>query len=754
MLKTEQNTNIIKEEGTTDVQIESYNLLENTAVFPLKNQVPKEIFSRQYMIYSNTITPNGEGDYTVTAVIDPYEALFGNFANTTKLNKFINSFSYFRSDIDIEIIIEAPISTFGFYTAYWFPFSFSETPDSGRLYEGLNWTHFVQGNSGYGSIADNESMTLHIPFQHYLSALPVQGNQSSRLFDNYLTKLGRLDITFHAADQINNAGNPTVGLRVFATPRNTVLSGPVHITEAPVMRAQSSNYVDKMKTANLLINASSAAYKAATSSPMYQDAKDSFCSMTGLCSNENNTAAEGNERKGVRQCLYGDTSALTIQPSFQILGDYSPVTPVSTQLISVPDIGPDLYEMCRRWSYAGDGLISKTGSVNHPLFYVHPEYNTPGYPNMERKAGYIPFFQRFFRYWRGSLEYKIIIFAPPLITARVQVMIQMPYVDLVPLVAESESIGDMITYTATTRGTTELAFTVPFIYPEAWRPTGRMSDFEASNNLKFIVRAFPYTSPEPTTLVPYLVLWRTGSDFLFSGLKSAGDTLQAAPPVSRRPPKKFVKGKMIAQGLFNGPEESQPLGDGSPLPQPLHVNRACTGSLAKIMSRASTRVATANSFANPGKGIRDANDWVEVDIFDQLSMLYVFWSGSLSFKANFSDQVPSNDVFIGSVATNQYTDPGVELGDYRSGNAVQIIDKDIWPLIEVTVPFFCKLACSPVHDFTESSRTVQPDILTIVDTSQSVIPTQHVLVTPGHDFGLYILWPPPLDKRLPQYQLI
>jgi len=485
-----------------------------------------------------------------------------------------------------------------------------------------------------------------------------------------------------------------------------------------------------------------------------------------------------NERKSVRQQVFGNTSVVTqTSNGYQNLGDRMNTVTYPDSLTGGFSGESDLYGLCRRWfvqrriniPFAPPTTLAHVAvlkprpfmaqgtNINPPVTAIQAEYNT----------GFTAFFQRYFRYWRGSFEYKFLVYAPPTITAKFVVMIDWDGGEITPAFDRTDVGSKQVAY-FTVRGTTEFNLSVPFLRKTAWATCG--SDV-LNGPEPVITFRLVSSSPELSTnhYIPVVIMKRAGSDFRFRSLTTGGAMTEEGLQLSA------TKQLAVKQGYVNNTqmpdvdEEVVMWGE----TEPAFEHQAFLGSVPDMMNRHSSRLPEEWA-ARPGWWLSQsqytstasifASSFAERDIFDQLACLYALQSGSFRVKAGF-DRSGQDSLILASMLQETYDpnfDPDLSTWVTKMGDGMQAVVPGIWPVVEVEVPFY-----SPINLYSHE-RHHTPDVdwrKPLVDdplplwvddlkAGQTPIPEPgQCFITPGDDFAFHVLRPPPNPAHLPEFRV-
>jgi len=125
-----------------------------------------------------------------------------------------------------------------------------------------------------------------------------------------------------------------------------------------------------------------------------------------------------------------------------------------------------IYPMSQKWcQLSGDFDITKTLQCVPGITPGTSGPQTVYYPTR------LAFFAWGFKYWNGTLRYKIVVNSSPLVRGRLGVHVLSPG-SAVP--GTFKTNGSVISYIMEVAGTTEIEFDVPFLHLEPWRPVTKV----------------------------------------------------------------------------------------------------------------------------------------------------------------------------------------------------------------------------------------------------------------------------------------
>ena len=734
---------------------------------------PLEILSRQYVLGRFTVTGG-----TLSSSNFGFHSIYEKHSLPRTI---IDKFKYFRCDgIKFDISVSSPIAASGFLVAYWYP---APPQNTGLpIFVRRNkWEAFIPNGAAVVALSESESTCLEVrwqaPFKFVRSkTLPTSPTFVYPSVGDQLKTMGTLYYNLPHIYVVDSDASPSITLRIFASyinprlqaPRSTyagaaVVEGHSERTSisatAAAVGATLANIGMHMTADNIktFMNGWSAANKTfKDAQTLYQETNDIMF--------PDKDEPQGSHMS-VRQSVWGDTSSLRPECKILNLGDNSNMMPVDRNDTALDD-DVDIYDLCKRWQYAGDWAydMTKDGTANGVGHRIGPA---------ESPEGYLQFFSRFFRFWRGSMHIKLMFFGSPLITYNALIAVQPTNRRMDVDDDTLGQLGDVITNNVTLRGTTVVDVIVPFMRPSSWERINTLETFSIS------VDVWPIGSTQGDSndvKLPILMLVRAGEDFRFRGLQS--------PSLVKLEGKTYQEGNLeidlphntafpVVQGhgLLDHADSVMDISDGNIVP--LYEYQAFKGSLKDMITRCSTR--PSNAFLRPpGRNIMDAPTLVSMqiqlansDIFDWIATMYVGYSGSTRIKAQFEpDPGGSNpdDLAIYMESFSRLPDTassGREVGSLRGGDGCYRTKLAVWPIIETEIPYFNIWPWSGVStwtyvaEFTDSSvdytMSLVEDPNAAIITGQGETPAlaNDSMVQAGNDFAFHILLPPLSSSILP-----
>jgi len=350
----------------------------------------------------------------------------------------------------------------------------------------------------------------------------------------------------------------------------------------------------------------------------------------------------------------------------------------------------------------------------------------------------INYMAQYFRMWRGSIRLTFVIFSTPFISARYNIVVRWGGMAPVGLVG-NELVNDV-----TVRGTTRVDITVPFLSADQWIPTWCQMpggyDYQAIFPAVYIKEQSPAVSVGDITASPVMVMYESaGDDFEFRSFCNPNPLKTVSIEDG------YERQMRIAE--FSKQEVS---GDGSTCGYPYSTDTEMT--FTDITRRWCNRNTDAlapgpvytSGLATPGA-------------FDQISSLFVYWSGQTKFKLTCATTSTMNcwhtDVHFSNVAS------AAELCARPEDGMVNVWT-DLTRVLEYTTPFLATTSFLPIPRLSfPITWTSWRSVLSLDrqvwsgklhDEHNAIVTPLRAYVAGGDDFSFYFMLPPPLLAAWPQ----
>lgn len=346
----------------------------------------------------------------------------------------------------------------------------------------------------------------------------------------------------------------------------------------------------------------------------------------------------------------------------------------------------------------------------------------------------INYMAQYFRMWRGSIRLTFVIFSTPFISARYNFVVRWGGATPVGLVG-NELVNDI-----TVRGTTRVDITVPFLAADQWLPTWCQMpggyDYSVNFPAVFIKEQSPAVSVGDISAAPVMLIY-----------ESAGDDFEFRSLCNPNPVKDYSYERQMRIAEFSKQEVS---GDGGACVYPYSSDTEMT--FTDITRRWCNRNTDALS---PGpvytSGIATAG------AFDQISCLFVYWSGQTKFKLTCATSSTMNcwhtDVHFPSITSAADRCARPEDGMVN-------VWTDLTRVLEFTAPQLATTSFLPIPRLASSitwnswrsvdalPRQVWSGFLH--DENNAIVVPSRAYVAGGEDFTFYFMLPPPVLNVWPQ----
>ena len=735
-------------------------LHKNRSIFPVsyENYEPME---RSYLIDSREVQTGSS--YTLY----PFAALLNENLMPSKI---ASKFTYFRANVSIKIQMIASMTTYGVVNAWTVPLR----SDERACYEDIALTNTLNfktwsGHSGMTlAIADQEGVEFALPWSTPETAYKLGGpNIYDKLADLYALNI----VGAKVSNVTPGVVSPVVHLQVYARFTDVVLMGPTSKTTlatpvANLLYTHPESTLEDMPTDPVCkavgqmetVAAAITGIEALRSNmnqinrmtqgmqSLYSDGQKFYESFTqeqeGLHPEMGETG-QSNQRSGVKQSVYGDISSLYQSNSYANLGDHANEITVHPDFVADTQVEHDVYTLQRQW-FVNRMFLSMAGQ-DWVAFAVHP---SPGQdigivgPDDEIDAGYLPFFSRFYRYWRGNIDYRLQFFGSDLLTARILINVFFSKESLgtaPPTTAELiEQSGDVYSKTMTVRGTAEVEFSVPYVRQYIWSDLNNFEDCQYVT--VSILDIVPDTVEAIRTTIPMYLSYRAGENFQYSSYN--GGILTATPALA------------VGQGLINGENSSTSctIFDGTTAPSTCMAYRGSTGSIYNLLLRPSAVYTPDDYDAPPGQytgGSDVTSEWGQSfntsRSLDKFASLFLYYTGSVRHKMYFRDFGELN-VLSATLENISETSFIVGGSPYRAEYGQHATEATIWPLLEFESPYINTYAASQTYLARGGTVPSIPNPLRVLlhDSDQGNVASPVVqYVSIGKDFRFYFSLPPP-----------
>jgi hypothetical protein len=357
--------------------------------------------------------------------------------------------------------------------------------------------------------------------------------------------------------------------------------------------------------------------------------------------------------------------------------------------------------------------------------------------------GRIGYMSQCFRMWRGSIDYTIVFFSSPFISARFNIIVSWGKT------APTGTVGNEIVKDVTIRGTTIVHVTMPFLSPAQWGSTywvSHPSKDETTPQIYIKVIEPPVNPGDVQCSIPYVVFERAGSDFEFRSLMA---------PTRVITPEEQYTGQMQVSRLMG--EEVTGAGGIPPQPNAAEGERTILQLCQRWSGRHTSSTYSHEPF--PIKGPLAVAGSIHVGVFDTISSLFCFWSGQIRIKASLASGAP--DMICWHIPGYLTTSVGgVDLCQKPEDGMVNI-DPALTKVLDCTSPFLADTQYLPVFSVgplavlnnlafaSVGSFNRQQWIGFPHDQDGTFITFDQFYISGGDDYTLYLPLPPCVQSYWP-----
>lgn len=661
--ENEQNT------GIAIVETEKKAFMQmNENVIDLNNQfvnsTPKDMAERQYMIFSADVAPS-------TQELDVHHLLI------TEIEGFLKSFKYYRAGVKIVMNIVSVPQIYGYGILSWLP----QVKPTDPSYNGD--PQFMM-NTVLFSLSSQDVVEYHIPWICPKPYIKIG-----------TTDMANVILRIPVLERLSEAVPSTVRIQIWANFEDFDCMGPqAQSGERGIMPVVEYGEPISSSIGTTLALSSLSATMAVREiynmvvgtskvTDMVTKTYKSAQQVQEMVRKKTDLSRDQGEGTSVKMSPYGDLSSISTQNASTYLGEER--MPLYHSL----DIGS-----CEEY-FSMASLLSNPSLVGRYTL-------TSGTFNINLDplggVGYFSFMAKFFRFWRGSINYSFHFFTSPLISSRFTLQLS----------EFGAGYGDTFTEVLPVRGDVTYKFNVPYMWTTPWHFT----DVPQERKLLLTTLSPPVGSTDRVAKV-FLVIYRTaGEDFAFSSQRAFNASASAQSMV-----------KDIHRAEFPS------IGRGRPI-FAYPYNRVCE-SPSELCSRYSFRnTETTPSYVGPNT-LRTLVDFNLSSTFDVIAQLFLYHRGTVSFKI---PTITSSVTCSASMSNGQLAMVGPTV---NTSNGTMIYNPQIWPIVEFDAPYLC-----------EAMASLVPDVLVPntgpVDIEVTDLENHGYYVKGGTDYLLSFLLPPPL----------
>lgn len=357
---------------------------------------------------------------------------------------------------------------------------------------------------------------------------------------------------------------------------------------------------------------------------------------------------------------------------------------------------------------------------------------------------------KFFRFWRGSINYTFAFVSSPLISARALIQLKWS--------TAAAPVGDVISKVVTIRGTTVVNVTVPYLRSIPWSPV--LGSTSAAPYVVVEMLNVETTMGDHTPKV-HLHVWRSaGPDFMFSSIREPQSTyVPPPPPPSERRVNsqsaletKLRRLRVIdeeigeSQSTLKSMVFTDYIGASGPTPT-FRTDEDL--SFANLLSRWSIRGGTVMSETPPI--FQSGPNMYQNSNIDLISTLFLYWKGQTRRKNFYSfpnDHVAKPGSYL-FVKMEPFAPMGNNLNlqdSERLLDGMAVASPDLTQVLEYTVPYLSTTEWQWIQQYSPPTSYF-PHLAVVADVQvgnyDDEAGLRKVAVAAGNDFSFRYDMPPP-----------
>jgi len=335
------------------------------------------------------------------------------------------------------------------------------------------------------------------------------------------------------------------------------------------------------------------------------------------------------------------------------------------------------------------------------------------------------FYSMFWKLWRGSITFDIVIISSPFISARLLFFLDFFTDDEVP------AVGDVPLKDVTVRGTTKITITVPYLNSHPMQPgLGYGNQSYTQRNVPQLTCSQmvpPHYDGDVAPTIQLFIWTRPGPDMRFFCKRDPNELVNVSPPVKRVSFQMKIADFQDVDPIFQ-----------SRLEGVTNVKGTWEDMLMQYSPSDTLNIEFLSTDSGPARP------------FDLIGSLFKFWTGVTHLKL--VAPLALEDQYIGAFMSDYnfgaFSTEGPPLFD-RAWDGASLINTSDTRVLEVTIPYQCSVPCRPtslaVTEFGSGYYTagasdwIQPWIVT--STHSTDIPK--IYLAAGKDFTYFYDYPPP-----------
>ena len=395
-------------------------------------------------------------------------------------------------------------------------------------------------------------------------------------------------------------------------------------------------------------------------------------------------------------------------------------------------------------------VSASSATVTVPVFDGRNVYENK---TLDPVCSRLRFLSQFFRFWRGSITYTIMIISSPMTTWRLKIALDYQQGTLVSI-----SPGDTLQKIITVRGSTVHQVTVPYIATTPWQFIGNPTALEYRDQSPAITISEFSPASKSGDITPslYILAFESANkDFVFCS--QIEPSLDEAASLKKKIP--LVHEAQMKVAMFRAVDQTQ-FGSCNPVKYPADG----VSTFEAMAKRWSPR--TTQALYNPAyTGVWLYNDPAVAvqSTIDFLCAIFYYARGQYKLKVSFDpppEVVASGAMAVMKMQTQKPDSSSVSTGvnpTIKFSDGTHVISLGLTQVMECTVPYLATVEWWPTGNGfrTTGARYVRFAPLVYTEGATSV-PTNFIAISAGRDFCYSLSLPPPWTKArwydTPDYQ--
>lgn len=682
-----------------------------------------DIIHREYLIYGGDI-PLAASTYSFTPIVELMQR-----ALPLRVMSIFRLFRFKR--IKFKILTKSVPQIYGYLVVSRFPWV--DAPYTGYFGFDSMWT----AHPVVMSIGCQQSITIDLPWisaQTYHGTAKdfsqVAGLEVANMWQVYIRNLG--------LTRTDTSAPNTTRLDIFASFEGIELTRPDDPTKVLKGQMDRAAYLQEhypgpepaVASNSMVRSAVVAGTLATTSLPALQSTWNWLSNYAGTSKYERGIA-QTVQQQGVWESTHGNSAMACNEGGGTTLDLFNDDHWIDPTHYGDTTLQHRLIDMCKIPQYVSHGELLLGDKISFECAPITFDDDL-----LINVNGYMAYLAQFFRRWRGSLKYMIMMTCSPFVTARVMVRVNFG--------ADSSfsgaDLGDYASHVITIKGDHNQTVVVPYIYNHPWQWCAQSLTTPLPLLELNLLSIDKVGDQEP--VIKYIIWNAAGDDFIMdsyqfpNNIDSPKEERTVAAP-------KVLKGQMDMEKAFMAPFD--------PLPgfsQPENVPWGVT--IEELLKRWSSRGSNISNFpeifyqrvfelSGTYRGFTQCQNW------DRLAHLFLYNSGSVRRRV-FVDPTTTNPRFI--LSSLNWPDQAFDTNFESPCHGLAATSASKWSVIDFSVPFISTVEVDTAPDFyviSAEQAYVNPNT---TNTSDKIL---DVWIKAGTNFQLFHRMPLPNLTWWPWY---